>query len=90
MLLRFLSDRLRTKLYTLECRLTDVLNQQGFSRVTTPTILSKAQLAQLNRHLRAIEKMLSVAPKTHEPSPGDTFVSLTLALMPLRNREVQS
>ena len=52
--------------------------------------LSKADLAQLNRHLRAIEKMLSRAPKTQELSPSDTFVSLTLALMPLRNREVQS
>ena len=52
--------------------------------------LSKADLAELNRHLRAIEKMLSRAPKTHKLSPSDTFVSLTLALMPLRNREVQS
>ena len=52
--------------------------------------LSRADLAQLNRHLRAIEKMLSRADKTHELSPSDTFISLTLALMPLRNREVQS
>ncbi len=52
--------------------------------------LSRADLAQLNRHLREIEKMLSRAHKTHELSPSDAFVSLTLALMPLRNREVQS
>ena len=52
--------------------------------------LSKTELAQLNRHLRAIEKMLSRAPKSHEPSAGDAFVSLTLALMPLRNRKVPS
>ena len=52
--------------------------------------LSRAELAELNRHLRHIEKMLSRPPTTLEPSPHDTFVSLTLALMPLRNREVQS
>jgi len=52
--------------------------------------LSKADLAELNRHLRDIEKLLSRAPKNHEPSPSDGFISLTLALMPLRNREVQS
>jgi DNA-binding transcriptional ArsR family regulator len=49
--------------------------------------LSKAELAELNRHLRAIETMLARPPKSSEPSPGDSFVSLTLALMPLRNRE---
>jgi len=52
--------------------------------------ISKKDLAELNRHLRAIEKMLSHSHKTHEPAPSDQFVSLTLALMPLRNREVQS
>ncbi len=52
--------------------------------------LSKQDLAELNRHLRAIEKMLFSANKSRERSPSDTFVSLTLALMPLRNREVQS
>jgi len=51
--------------------------------------LSKAELAELNRHLRAIEKVLSRPPKATDPSPGDSFISLTLALMPLRNREVQ-
>ena len=30
------------------------------------------------------------AIKTHEPSPSDAFVSLTPALMPLRNRKVPS
>ena len=52
--------------------------------------LSREELAELNRHLRHIEKMLSRTPRTLEPSPHDTFISLTLALMPLRNREVQS
>jgi len=50
--------------------------------------LSKQDLAELNRHLRDIEKLLLRANKSREPSPSDTFVSVTLALMPLRNREV--
>ena len=49
--------------------------------------LSRKDLAELNRHLRAIEKTLGRVHKYHEPSPNDSFVSLTLALMPLRNRE---
>lgn len=52
--------------------------------------LSKQDLAELNRHLRAIEKMLTKIAKTHKPSAEDQFVSLTLALLPLRNREVRS
>ena len=52
--------------------------------------LSKQELAELNRHLRDIEKMLLRANKSHEASKDDSFISLTLALMPLRNREVQS
>jgi predicted transcriptional regulator len=52
--------------------------------------MSKKDLAELNRHLRAIEKMLSQVQRKHEPSTDDQFVSLTLALMPLRNREVLS
>jgi predicted transcriptional regulator len=52
--------------------------------------IPKKDLAELNRHLRAIEKMLTRSHTSHKPSPGDQFVSLTLALMPLRNREVQS
>jgi pyrrolysyl-tRNA synthetase-like protein len=43
----FLTSQLQTKLNKLECRLSDVLNQQGFARVTTPTIISKAQLAKM-------------------------------------------
>jgi pyrrolysyl-tRNA synthetase-like protein len=44
----FLSSGRQTKLHKLECRLTEVLNQQGFSRVTTPTLLSKTQLAKMS------------------------------------------
>lgn len=51
--------------------------------------LSKKKLAELNRHLRDIEKMLLRGHRTHEPSPDDAFVSFTVALMPLRNREAQ-
>jgi len=51
--------------------------------------LSKQDLAELNRHLRDIEKMLTRAHQNHEPSPDDAFVSFTVALMPLRNREAQ-
>jgi DNA-binding transcriptional ArsR family regulator len=52
--------------------------------------LSKKELAELNRHLDNITKMLSRAQKNQKPSPDDQFLSLTLALMPLRNREVPS
>ncbi len=51
--------------------------------------LPKKDLAELNRHLDAIQKLLTRSHEDHKPSPGDQFVSLTLALMPLRNREVQ-
>jgi phenylalanyl-tRNA synthetase alpha chain len=44
----FLTEQLAPKLYKLECRLTEVLNQQGFSRVITPTIISKSQLAKMS------------------------------------------
>jgi len=44
----FLTGRLQPRLYELECRLTRILNQQGFSRVTTPTIISKTQLAKMS------------------------------------------
>ena len=44
----FLTHQLQTKLYKLECRLTEVLNQEGFARVTTPTIISKTQLAKMS------------------------------------------
>ena len=51
--------------------------------------LSKQDLAELNRHLRDIEKLLVRTSRSRKPSPSDTFVSVTLALMPLRNREVE-
>ena len=51
--------------------------------------LTKKDLAELNRHLRAIQKMIERVMKSHKPSPSDSFVSLTVALMPLRNREVK-
>jgi len=44
----FLSHQLQTKLYGLECRLTEALNQEGFARVTTPILMSKAQLAKMS------------------------------------------
>ena len=44
----FLRSQLQPKLYKLECRLTNILNQQGFSRVTTPTIISRTQLARMS------------------------------------------
>jgi phenylalanyl-tRNA synthetase alpha chain len=44
----FLTNQLQPKIFKLECRLTDVLNQQGFSRVTTPTIISRTQLARMS------------------------------------------
>ena len=47
-LYEFLTSQLQPKLYKLECRLTNILNQQGFSRVTTPTIISKTQLAKMS------------------------------------------
>ncbi len=44
----FLTSQLQTKLYKLETRLTQVLNQNGFARVTTPTIISMTQLAKMS------------------------------------------
>jgi pyrrolysyl-tRNA synthetase-like protein len=44
----FLTHQRQTKLYKLECRLTEALNQEGFSRVTTPTTISKTQLAKMS------------------------------------------
>ncbi len=51
--------------------------------------LPKKDLAELNKLLRGIEKLLSRSHQSHEPSPDDSFVSFTVALMPLRNRETQ-
>jgi phenylalanyl-tRNA synthetase alpha chain len=45
---KFLTSQLQPKIYKLECRLTKILNQQGFSRVTTPTIISRTQLARMS------------------------------------------
>ncbi len=64
--------------------------QRNFIGARMHCRLSKTELAELNRHLRHIEKMLSRVPTSREPSRHDTFISLTLALMPLRNREVRS
>lgn len=60
--------------------------QRNFLGARAHCRLAKKDLAELNRHFREIEKMLTRVQKTHVPSPGDVFVSLTLALMPLRNR----
>ncbi len=44
----FLAHQLRPKLHQLECRLAEALHQQGFSRVTTPTLITKSQLAGMS------------------------------------------
>jgi phenylalanyl-tRNA synthetase alpha chain len=44
----FLTNQLQPKICKLECCLTKILNQQGFSRVTTPTIISRTQLARMS------------------------------------------
>jgi len=44
----FLTSQLQTKLYKLETRLTQVLNQHGFARVSTPTIISRSHLAKMS------------------------------------------
>ena len=49
--------------------------------------LSKKELAELNRRLDAVQDFLQQSKKKAEPRRGDVFVSLTLALLPLRNRE---
>ena len=52
--------------------------------------LGKKELAEFNQLLRKIEKMLWTNHVTHKPSNDDSFVSFTVALMPLQKREVQS
>ena len=52
--------------------------------------LSKAEHAELNRHLKSLETFLMKVHRTHVPAEDDRFLSLTLALLPLKNREVQS
>jgi len=61
----FLTNQLQPKIYKLECCLTDVLNQQGFSRVTTPTIISKTQLARMSidEQHPLFEKVFWISPK---------------------------
>jgi pyrrolysyl-tRNA synthetase-like protein len=44
----FLTCQLKPKLYQLECDLTQALNQQGFARVTTPTLISRTHLAKMS------------------------------------------
>jgi DNA-binding transcriptional ArsR family regulator len=44
-------------------------------------------LARLNKHLKAIEELLSAAAANEtKPTPDDQHLSLTLALLPLRGR----
>ena len=44
-------------------------------------------LAGINKHLQAIEKLLTVeAAKAPKPSPDDQHLSLTMALLPLKGR----
>jgi predicted ArsR family transcriptional regulator len=52
--------------------------------------ISKKDLAELNRHLRGIETTIARMSTDHRPAAGDVFLSLTLALAPLRNRETPS
>ena len=61
----FLTNQLQPKLYKLECRLTEVLNQQEFSRVTTPTIISKVQLAKMSidEQHPLFDKVFWISPK---------------------------
>ncbi len=49
--------------------------------------LSPDKLAELNDHLRTIEKLLSPDPAVPaEPAPDDQHLSLTLALLPIKGR----
>ena len=52
--------------------------------------LSRKELAELNRRIDSIQKMLSRPRRHRRPASGDQFLSLTLALMPLRDREIPS
>ena len=61
----FLTSQLQPKIYKLECRLTKILNQQGFSRVTTPTIISRTQLARMSidEQHPLFDKVFWISPK---------------------------
>jgi AcrR family transcriptional regulator len=52
--------------------------------------MNRDDLAELNRHLDAIQKMLGEACRRNAPSDDDEFFSLTLALMPLPDRSAKS
>lgn len=50
--------------------------------------VSKDELRELNRHLRSIENVLAGAARRAKPgSESDQYLSLTLALLPLRGRK---
>jgi len=50
--------------------------------------LTKQKLAEINEHLRAIERILLREAKRKElPPDADQYCSLTLALLPLRGRD---
>lgn len=49
--------------------------------------ISPKNLARINKHLKAIEDLLSTeGAKTPKPTPADQHISLTLALLPLKGR----
>ena len=49
--------------------------------------VSPQVLAKINEHLQALEDLLNAeATPDPEPSPGDQYLSLTLALLPLKGR----
>jgi len=49
--------------------------------------LGREELAQLNRHLDAIQETLASALRRKEPQADDEFLSLTIALLPLPDRD---
>lgn len=52
--------------------------------------VTKAELAELNRHLRDLQRFFGTLLKDGPPAPGETFMSLTMALAPLPDREIES
>lgn len=92
--LKTMSVAFRMALSDMKAALTDPhVKTDGPHRNTYGTRvhcrLSRKDLAELNRHLAAIQELALRAQKNHEPTKSDSFVSLTIALMPLRNREAQ-
>ncbi len=52
--------------------------------------LDKDALRELNQHLRAIERLVArTVRQTGAPEKGDQYLSLTLALLPLRGRHTE-